>query len=88
MEYQSLALPYNRVLRDRQTPVNESDMTFGWLFNMPCRSVKGILVLFEAEQSYAQDMSRFYNRKVQKVSVIIEGKPNQLYTQGMQFFEQ
>ena len=30
-------------------------------------------------------MSRFYNPKMQKVSsVIIEGKPNQLYAQGMQ----
>ena len=30
----------------------------------------------------------FYNPKVQKVSVIVEGKPNQLYTQGMRSFEQ
>ena len=29
-----------------------------------------------------------YNPKVQKVSVTIEGKPNQLYAQGMQSFEQ
>ena len=33
-------------------------------------------------------MSRFYNHKVQKVSIIIEGKPNQLYAQGMWSFEQ
>ena len=33
-------------------------------------------------------MSRFYNPKVQKVSVIIGGKPNQLYAQGMRLFEQ
>ena len=30
----------------------------------------------------------FTNPKVQNVSVIIEGKSNQLYTQGMQSFEQ
>ena len=33
-------------------------------------------------------MSKFYNPKIQNVSVIVEGKPNQLYTQGMRSFEQ
>ena len=32
--------------------------------------------------------SMFYNTKIQKVSVIVEGKPNQLYAQGMRSFEQ
>ena len=53
IEYQSVALLYDRVLRDRQIPVNKSDMTWSWMFNMPCRSLKDILVLFKAEQSYA-----------------------------------
>ena len=33
-------------------------------------------------------MSRFYNPKIQKVSVIVEGKPDQLYAEGMRSFEQ
>ena len=33
-------------------------------------------------------MSKFYNPKIQKVSVTTEGKPNQLYSQGMRLFEQ
>ena len=33
-------------------------------------------------------MSKFYNPKIQKVPVIVEGKPNQLYAQGMRSFEQ
>ena len=33
-------------------------------------------------------MSKFYNPKIQKVSVTIEGKPNQLYSQRMRSFEQ
>ena len=33
-------------------------------------------------------MSKFYNPKIQNVSVIVEGKPNQLYAQGMRLFEQ
>ena len=61
---------------------------WNWSFNMPCKLLKGILVLFEEEKSYTRDMSKFYNPKIQKVSVTIEGKPNQLYSQGMRLFEQ
>ena len=60
-----------------------SDTVWNWSFNTPCESLKGILVLFEEEQSYTRDTSKFYNPKIQKVSVTIEGKPNQLYAQGM-----
>ena len=63
-------------------------MTWNWSFNTPCKSLKGILVLFEGEGSYAKDAGKFYNPKIQKVSVILEGKPNQLYAQGMRLFEQ
>ena len=84
IDYQSMALLYDRVLRHRQIPVNEMDPTWNWSFNMtPCKSLKGIPVLFEVEQSYTRDTSKFYNPKMRKVSVIAEGKPNQLYAQGM-----
>ena len=46
------------------------------------------MALFEEEQPYTRDTSKFYNPKIQKVSVIVEGKPNQLYAQGMRLFEQ
>ena len=87
-EYQHMALLYDRVLRHRKIIVNKSDTVWNWAFNMPCKSLKGILVLFEEEGSYTRDTSKFYNTKIQKVSVIVEGKPNQLYAQGMRSFEQ
>ena len=87
-EYQSMALLYDRVLRHRQLAVNKSDTMWNWSFNMPCKSLKGILVLFEEEKSYTRDTSKFYNPKIQKVSVTIEGKPNPLYSQGMRSFQQ
>ena len=55
---------------------------------MPCKSLKGILVLFEGAQPYTRDTGKFYNPKIQKVSLIVEGKSNQLYAQGMRSFEQ
>ena len=67
-----MILLYDRILRHRKISVNKSDMTWNWSFNMPCKTLKGILVLFEEEKSYTLDMSKFYNPKIQKVSVIIE----------------
>ena len=87
-KYQHMALLYDRILRHRKIIVNKSDTVWNSAFNMPCKSLKGILVLFEEEQSYTPDTNKFYNPKVQKVSVIVEGKPNQLYVQGMRSFEQ
>ena len=83
-----MALLYDRILRHRKIIVRKSVTVWNWAFNMPCKSLKGILVLFEEEQSYTRDTSKFYNPKIQKVSVIVEGKPNQLYAQGMRSFEQ
>ena len=83
-----MALLYDRILRHRKIIVNKSDKVWNRAFNMPCKSLKGILVLFEEEKTYTRDTSKFYNPKIQKVSVIVEGKPNQLYAQGMRSFEQ
>ena len=87
-EYQSMVLLYERVLRHKQIRMNKSDTIWNWSFNMPCKSLKDILVLFEEEKPYKRDRSKFYNLKIEKVSVTIEGKPNQLYSQGMRLFEQ
>ena len=51
-KYQHMALLYDRILRHRKIIVNKSDTVWNWAFNMPCKSLKGILVLFEEEQSY------------------------------------
>ena len=87
-EYQHMALLYDRILRHRKIIVNKSNTVWNWAFNVPCKSLKGILVLFEEEGSCTRDTSKFYNPKIQKVSVIVEGKPNQLYAHEMRSFEQ
>ena len=51
-EYQHMALLYDRILRHGKIIVNKSDTVWNWAFNMPCKSLKGILVLFEEEGSY------------------------------------
>ena len=72
-EYQHMALLYDKILRHRKIIVNKKDTVWNWAFNTPCISLKGILVLFEEEGSYTQDTRKFYNPKIQKVSVIVEG---------------
>ena len=75
-EYQNMVLLFDRILRHRRVKVNKFDTTWNWSFNAPCKSLKGILVLFEEEGSYARDTGKFYNPKIQNVTVIVEGKPN------------
>ena len=87
-EYQHMALLYDRIFRHRKIIVNKKDKVWNWAFNTPCKPLKDILVLFEEKQSYTRETSKFYNPKIQKVSVVVEGKPYQLYAQGMRSFEQ
>ena len=51
-EYQHMALLCDRILRHRKIIVNKSDTVWNWAFNTPCKSLKGILVLFEEEKPY------------------------------------
>ena len=51
-EYEHMALLYDRILRHRKIIVDKSDTMWNWVFNTPCKSLKGILVLFEEERSY------------------------------------
>ena len=51
-EYQNMAMLYHRVLRHGKIAVNKLDMTWNWSFNTPCRPLKSVLILFEAEQPY------------------------------------
>ena len=87
-EYDKMVLLYDRVSQHSQIPVNKSDTKWNWSFNESCKLLKGILVLFEEEKPFARDTSKFYNPKIQKVTITVEGKPNQLYSQGMRLFEQ
>ena len=83
-----MVLLYDRVIQHSQIPVNKLDTKWNWSFNDTCKLLKGILVLFEEEKPYLRDMSKFSNPEIEKVSVTVEDKPNQLYSQEMRSFEQ
>ena len=59
-EYNKMTLLYDRVIQHSQIPVNKSDAKWEWSFNDTCKSLKGILVLFEEEKPFIRDTSKFY----------------------------
>ena len=81
-----LAILYDRALRHRKMTMDKSNTLWNINLNVSARSMKGILMLSEdvaAQQPFACNTEAFYNPKITKVEVTIEGIPNQLYSQGM-----
>lgn len=88
---QNVTIFYDRVLRHRKLAKNKSDTLWNINLNVPARSMKGILMLFETSSAGALWKRRsesFYNPKITKVEVTVEGVPNQLYSQGMRAYQQ
>ena len=84
-----LAILYDRVLQHRKIAMEKSDTLWNINLNVPARSMKGILMLFEnvaARPPFARNTEAFYNPQITKVQVTIEGIPNQLYSQGMRAY--
>jgi len=54
--------------------------------NVPARSMKGILMLFEDPERTSTET--YYNPKITKVEMTVEGVPNQLCMQGMRAYQQ
>ena len=51
-EYDKMVLFFDRVIQHSQIPVSKSDMKWNWSFNETCKSLKGILILFEEEKPF------------------------------------
>ena len=81
-----LAILYDRILRHRKMTMDMYNTQWSISLNVPARSMKGILMLFEnvaVQQPFARNTEAFYNPQITKVEVTIERIPNQLYSQGM-----
>ena len=85
-----LAILYDRVLRHRKMSMDKSNTLWNINLNVPARSMKGILMLFEnvaAQQPFARNTEALHNPQITKVKVTIEGIPDQLYSQGMRAYQ-
>ena len=90
-EYMKSSILYNRILRAHIIPLNKSDTSFSVDINSPSKSLKGVLLIFTQERSatkFTRDTEEFYNPKITKVEVTVEGVPNELYAQNMEYRHQ
>ena len=90
-EYMKSSILYDRILRARIIPLSKSDTSFSVDINSPSKSLKGVLLIFTQERSatkFARDTKEFYNPKITKVEVTMEGVPNELYAQNMEYRHQ
>ena len=82
---------YDRILRARIIPLNNSDTSFSVGINSPSESLKGVSLIFTKERSatkFSCDTEEFFNPKITKVEVTVEGVPNELYAQNMKYGHQ
>ena len=84
-----LAILYDRIFRHHKINGNKSDTLSNINFNVLARSMEGILMLFEDSAGpFRRDTEKFYNPKISKVEVTIEGVSNQFYSQAMRAYQQ
>ena len=91
MEYMKSSILYDRILRARIIPLDKSDTSFSVDINIPSKSLKGVLLIFTKERSatkFTRDTEEFYNPKITKVEITVEGVPNELYAQNMEYRHQ
>ena len=89
-EYMKSSILYDRILRSI-IPLNKSNTSFSIDINSPSKSLKGVFLIFTKERSatkFDRDTEEFYNPKITKVEVTVEGVPNELYAQNMEYRHQ
>ena len=90
-EYMESSILYDRILRACIIQLSKSDTSFSVDISSPSKSLKGVLLIFTQERSatkFARDTEEFYNPKITKVGVTMEGVPNELYAQNMEYRHQ
>ena len=90
-EYMKSSILYDRILRAHIIPLNNSNTSFTVDINSPSKSLKGVLLIFTKERSatkFTRDTEEFFNPKITKVEVTVEGVPNELYAQNMEYRHQ
>ena len=90
-EYTKSSVLYDRILRARIIPLIDSSTSFSVDINSPSKSLKGMLLIFTKERSatkFNRDTEEFFNSKITKVEVTVEGVPNELYAQNMEYRHQ
>ena len=89
--YMKSSILYDKILRARIIPLNNSNTSFSVDINSPSKSLKGVLLIFTKGRSATKstrNTEEFFNPKITKVEVTVEGVPNELYAQNMEYCHQ
>ena len=90
-EYMKSSTLYDRILRAHIIPINNSDTSFSVDINSLSKSLKGVFFISTKERSitkFNRDTEEFFNPKITKVEATMEGVPNELYVQNMEYRHQ
>ena len=88
-EYMKSSILYDRILRSRIIPLKDSDTSLSVDINSLSKCFKGVLLMKERNATkFIQDTEEFCNPKITKVEVTVEGSPNELYAQNMEYHHQ
>ena len=90
-DYMKSSMLYHRILRARIIPLNNSDTSFSVDINSPSKSLKGVLLIFTNERSATKficETEEFFNPKIMKVEVTVEGVPGELHAQYEEYRHQ
>ena len=73
-EHMKSSIPYDRILRARIIPLNNSNTSFSVHTSSPSKSLKGVLPIFTKERNdtkFTRDTEEFFNPKLMKVEVTV-----------------
>ena len=90
-EYIKSTILYDRILRACIIPLNNSNTSFSVDINSSSKSLKGVLLILTKERSatkFTCNTEEFFNPRITKVEVTVEGVPNELYAQNMEYCHQ
>ena len=84
--YTYKSIPYNRVLQHTVRAVAKNSNLWNINVNVPSKSLNALALIFidpDNRKPY-EVQEHFYNPNIEKISIDINGKPNQLYSHGFQ----
>ena len=90
-EYMKSSILYDRIHRARIIQLNKSNTSFSIDISSPSKSLKRCPTHIPQERSatkFARDTKEFYNPKITKIEVTVEGVPNELYAKNMEYRHQ
>ena len=84
-QYQLMALPFLRVFNYKRMCIQKNDQIINLNINVPSQSLSYILILpiDPLDRKPFQNNGVYKNLDIKKVSITVEGQPNQLYAKSM-----